>query len=254
MRNKKLNNSIIYTGPSLIDGKPIIVACIIKSGNVKTGNMLQTYILRADINPLEASRTGADVSICGDCKHRGKPTTNAAKKTAEGRTCYVNIGQGPSQVYKAFIKGNYPSITPEQTQEIGRNQMVRLGTYGDPAAVPQSVWNNLLMHSAGHTGYTHQHNTNGLTPDYKTLMYSADNPQDAISAHSKGYRTFRVIPVQAYKEHGNNALLTNEILCPASKENDKGITCKQCKLCTGSASKGKSIAIVAHGTSRNKVK
>jgi hypothetical protein len=63
-----------------------------------------------------------------------------------------------------------------------------------------------------------------------------------------------VIPVATYTREGSKALLNNEILCPASKENDKGITCNQCKLCTGSASAGKSIAIVAHGTSRNKFK
>ena len=85
-------------------------------------------------------------------------------------------------------------------------------------------------------------------------MYSADSTKDAQQAHAKGYRTFRVIPVATYTAQGSKALLNNEILCPASKENDKGITCNQCKLCTGSSSAGKSIAIVAHGTSRNKFK
>lgn len=247
----KLNNSIIYSGPSLIDGKPIIVVCIVKSGNVKTGNMLQTHIIRADISPMKANKTGADVSICGSCTHKGNPTDDASKKTAENRTCYVNLGQGPNQVFKAYQKGNYPIITAEQTQKIGRGRMVRLGTYGDPAAVPATVWENLLMHSAGHTGYTHQHN---MVPDYSRLMYSADSQQDAQQAHSKGYRTFRVIPVAQYDLQGKGALLTNEVLCPASKENDCGVTCTTCKLCTGSGSKAKSIAIVAHGTSRNAVK
>lgn len=246
----KLKNSIIYSGPSLIDGKPIIVVVIVKSGNIKTGNMLQTHILRADLDPMQASKTGADRSICGTCTHRGTPTDNAAKKTAEGRTCYVNLGQGPNQVFKAYKNGNYPIISAEQTQEIGRGRMIRLGTYGDPAAVPAHVFHDLLMHSAGHTGYTHAHD---ITPDYTRLMYSADSAPDAQQAHAKGYRTFRVIPVATYKAQGKAALLSNEILCPASKENDKGATCTTCKLCTGSNSKAKSIAIVAHGTSRNMV-
>jgi hypothetical protein len=257
----KLNNSIIYSGPSLIDGKPIIVVVIVKSGNIKTGNMLQSHILSADVSPMEASRTGQDVSICGACTHRGTPTEKPGKKTAENRTCYVNLGQGPNQVFKAYKKGNYPIITAEQTQEIGRGRMVRLGTYGDPAAAPAHVWDNLLKHSVGHTGYTHQHN---IAPDYTRLMFSADSAQDAQQAHAKGYRTFRVIPVATYKAQGKAALLTNEILCPASKENDRAVTCTTCKLCsgsdlgqaktsTGSNSKAKSIAIVAHGTSRNMV-
>lgn len=244
-------SSIIYNGPSLLDGQPIVVIAIISSNNAKTGNMIQTYIIRSDINPMQASKTGKDYSICGDCMHRGTATNNPDKKTAQGRTCYVNLGQGPNQVYKAYKANKYPTATPEQIEALGTGRMIRLGTYGDPAAVPATVWDNLLKNSTGHTGYTHQHDK---SPDYNRLMYSADNAQDAQNAHNKGHRTFRVIPVQDYAQNGKGALLHNEILCPASKENDKGITCNQCKLCTGSQSTGKSIAIVAHGTARNQYK
>lgn len=251
-RTPKARNSIIYSGPSQLDGQPIVVVAIVTSGNIKTGNMLQTHVLRVDMDPMKASKTGADFSICGNCTHRGTPSTDPAKKTAAGRTCYVNLGQGPNQVFKAYSAGKYPAATtPEQITRIGAGRMVRLGTYGDPAAVPSEVWTALLAESTGHTGYTHQHEHH---PDYSRMMYSADNAADAAAAHAKGYRTFRVIPVQDYSSKGTAALLNNEILCPASKENDRGITCSQCKLCTGSSSSGKSIAIVAHGTARNKFK
>ena len=247
MKKIKPTSSVIYQGPSVIDGSPIVVIAIVKSGNVKTGNMIQTHIIRSDIDPMLASKTGADFAICGNCKHRGTAHDKPAKKTAESRSCYVNLGQGPNQVFKAFIKGNYPQATPEQTQAIGRARMVRLGTYGDPAAVPQAVWDNLLMHSDGHTGYTHQHHTNQPSA-YTRTMYSADTPDEATQAHSKGYRTFRVIPVKQWHEHGKTTLMTNEILCPASKEAGYKSTCNTCKLCSGSTIKAKSIAIVAHGT------
>lgn len=251
-RTPAAKNSIIYSGPSMLDGSPIIVVAIVTSGNVKTGNMLQTHIIRADQSPMHASKTGADYSICGNCTHRGTPSTDPAKKTAAGRTCYVNLGQGPNQVFKAYSAGKYPTATtPEQITRIGAGRMVRLGTYGDPAAVPAAVWTALLAESTGHTGYTHQHEHR---PDYNRMMYSADNAADAAAAHAKGFRTFRVIPVQDYSSKGTASLLHNEILCPASKENDRGITCSQCKLCKGSSSSGKSIAIVAHGTARNKFK
>lgn len=248
---KKPVSSVIYSGPSLIDGKPIVVIAIVGSGNIKTGAMVQTWVIRSDINPLKASKTGADSSICGDCIHRGTPTDNPLKKTAQGRTCYVNLGQGGTQVYKAFKAGKYPTATNEQITALGTNRTVRLGTYGDPAAVPATVWDALLSKASTHTGYTHRHNAK---PDYNRMMYSADSAQDATAAQSKGYRTFRVIPVQTYIQQGKNALLSTEILCPASKENDKGITCLDCKLCTGSQSRAKSIAIVAHGTNRNAYK
>lgn len=251
-RTPKAKNSIIYSGPSQLDGSPIVVVAIVTSGNVKTGNMLQTHIIRADMDPMKASKTGADYSICGNCTHRGTPNEDPTKKTAQGRTCYVNLGQGPNQVFKAYKAGKYPTATtPEQIAALGAGRMIRLGTYGDPAAVPASVWDALLQHSTGHTGYTHQHDK---APDYSRMMYSADNAQDALQAQAKGYRTFRVIPVQDYSTNGKASILAGEILCPASKENDKGITCTQCKLCTGSTTAAKSIAIVAHGTARNKFK
>lgn len=258
IKTSKPKSSIIYSGPSMIDGKPIVCIAIVQSGNIKTGNMIQTHILRADINPLEASKTGADISICGDCMHRGTPTMDPLKKTAQGRTCYVNIGQGPTVVYKAFKAGKYPQATPEQITAIGSNRMVRLGTYGDPAALPDYVIDALLKESTGHTGYTHQHNQLKDKPSaYNRMMYSADSIEDAKQAHSKGYRTFRVISLKQWHEgqaKNQPVTLPNEILCPASKESDKGVTCSQCKLCTGSNTRAKSIAIVAHGSARNKVK
>ena len=62
-----MKHAIIYKGPSLLDGAPIVVIATYSNRNTKTGHVVQTYILRADINPLEASKTGADVSICGNC-------------------------------------------------------------------------------------------------------------------------------------------------------------------------------------------
>lgn len=253
IKTAKPVSSVIYNGPSLIDNQPIIVVAIISSKNSKTGNLIQTHILRSDVSPLEASKTGMDASICGDCIHRGTPTDNPLKKTAKGRTCYVNIGQGPTQVFKAFKAGKYPSATNEQITSIGRDRMIRLGTYGDPAAVPDYVWTLLLKDATGWTGYTHQHKAK-QSPDYSRMMYSADTMQDAQNAHNKGYRTFRVIPVKIYIEQGKASMLSNEILCPASKEAGQRVTCLDCRLCTGSQSKAKSIAIVAHGVARNNVK
>ncbi len=246
-RTHKAQSSIIYNGPSLIDGAPIVCVAIVTSGNQKTGNMVQTHIIRSDLSPLEASKTGQDFSICGNCKHRGTATTDSTKKQATGRTCYVNLGQGPNQVYKRLQGSGYPTATPEQVQNIGKGRNVRLGTYGDPAAVPASVWDALLAEATGHTGYTHQHDK---SPDYSRMMHSADTKAEALQAHRAGRRTFRVIPVAEYTAQGNAALLKTEIMCPASKEAGQRVTCDQCKLCSGSAINAKSIAIVAHGTNK----
>ena len=251
MKSIKPRSSIIYNGPSLIDGSPIVVVAIIKSGNRKTGNLIQSHILRADVDPLTASRNGTDFAICGNCTHRGTAHDGSnGKKTANGRTCYVNLGQGPLIVYKGLKRGIYPTADREQTRAIGRARMVRLGTYGDPQAVPATVWDDLLAESQGWTGYTHQHDA---APDYRRLMASADTPQQAEAFHNRGIRTFRVIPVSTWEGNGKAALMKAEALCPASKEAGYRATCETCKLCTGSNTAARSIAIVAHGTARNGV-
>ena len=89
---------IMYQGQSMLDGAPIVVIATMSTSNVKTGQMVQTWILRADINPVEASQTGDDSSICGNCVHRHY------NKGA----CYVNIGQAPNAVYKGYQRGIYP--------------------------------------------------------------------------------------------------------------------------------------------------
>ena len=246
---------IIYQGPSLIDGKQIVVIYLTGSDNVKTGNMAQTHILRADIAPITASRNGDDYSICGDCKHRGTPNPNKSTGWADKRSCYVNLIHGPNQVYKAFKAGKYPIITDyNQIKILGKNQNIRIGSYGDPLAVPSGVWSNLISESFTWTGYTHQAFNKSDSETINMCMVSVDNKDEYNQAQSKGFRTFRIIPYSEYKEFGHNSLMQNEILCPASKESNKeNITCFNCSLCKGQTIKGKSIAIVAHGMGKKHI-
>lgn len=232
-----MKSGIIYQGQSLIDGAPIVVIATYSDRNTKTGTMVQTYILRADINPLDASKTGADVSICGDCVHRGKPTSDPTRKQAEGRTCYVNLGQGVLITWRAWQRGVYPVADNAATRRaIGRGRMVRVGTYGDPGAVPADVWDDLLADAQGWTAYTHR---SGWRPEL--AMQSADSLEQAKAHWQAGRRTFRVI----WK--GQKIDETREVLCPASKEAGRRTTCAACKLCAGTATRSpKSVAIHAH--------
>ncbi len=237
---------IIYQGPSKIDGSPIIAVYINSSKNKKTGNMAQVYILRRDVDPITASRSGADYAICGDCKHRGKANPNKTTGWADDRSCYVNLGQGPGQVFKAYKAGKYKTATLNELPAIGSGAFIRLGAYGDPMAVPSHIFRALLSKAKGHTGYTHQADT---LPDdnHSSMMISADTPEQAQSLHDQGKRTFRVIPIKQWQDKGHASLLPHEILCPASKEAGKRVTCSDCLLCSGQHTKAKSIAIPAHG-------
>jgi hypothetical protein len=240
-----MSGIIFYQGPSSIDGSPIVGIAIDSSKNRKTGGLIQTYIIRSDIAPLDASKTGADVSICGSCKHRGMPTDNPMKKQAEGRACYVNLGRGPTTVYKGLKRGIYPHATPDQAQEFTAGQGVRLGAYGDPAAIPRAAWDVLLAKASFWTGYTHNLKVQPSMADL--CMVSAGSQQQSASAKAHGRRSFRVIPLAQWKAKGKAAVSSHEILCPASAEAGSRVTCDKCKLCNGTKSKGKSIAIVAHG-------
>lgn len=224
---------IIYDGPSLLDGLPIVVIATFDSDNTKTGDMVQTWIMRSDIDPITASRTGADVSICGNCQHRGRPH-NGDTGWARDRSCYVNLLFGPNQVFKTYQRGRYQHT--DELREIGRNKLIRIGSYGDGAAVPQHVWDELCSEASGWTAYTHQGNSR---PD--RYMTSADTLAQAQDAWSRGERTFRVLKTAL-------DLQPNEILCPASAEAGKRTTCANCKLCAGASIAAKNIGIVAHGT------
>ena len=224
--------AVIHRAPSLIDGEPIVVVAVWGSKNSKTGDMLQTYILREDIDPLTASKLGEDFSICGNCAFKGTPTLDPDKKQAEERTCYVVLGQGPLVVWKGLLRGIYPERTkPHERRAIGKGRMVRIGTYGDGAAVEFEVWRDLIQDAQGHTAYSH----NGGDPEF--YMQSADSLADARSAWASGYRTFRVVA------DASHLVRSHEILCPS----DRGVQCVDCRLCGGSSKQAKSIAIVVHG-------
>ena len=225
--------AILYQGPSVLDGKPIVVIAVWSSANRKTGDMLQTYILRSDIDPREANKYGEDESICGNCRHKGTPTFDPTKALAEGRTCYVNMGQGVLIVYNGFRAGKYPVASP---RTVGRKRKVRIGTYGDGAAAPSYVWDELLSEADGHTAYSH----NGGDP--QRYMVSVDTLTQAKVAWASKYRTFRVI------QHVSEIDRTHEVLCPASKEAGYKATCATCLLCGGTSVQAKSIAIPVHGS------
>lgn len=232
---RRPNSLVIWQGQSLIDGAPLIVIAsgLRSSKNLKTGDMVQTYILRADVSPLAAVRAGADASICGTCIHRG------AAANGSGRTCYVEVGKGPEAIWKAWQRGRIPAAGAEP---VATGRTVRLGTYGDPAAVPADIWRGLLRGSAGRTGYTHQWRTAWIDISLRTLvMASADTPADRHAAVAAGWRTFRVaLPSDPVR-------LPGESVCPASAEAGKKLTCAQCRACSGANGRRGTIVIAAHG-------
>jgi hypothetical protein len=74
-------------------------------------------------------------------------------------------------------------------------------------------------------------------------MASTDTPDEASVAQAKGWRTFRVS-----LNNERDGLRKGEVLCPASAEAGKKLTCAQCRACDGtSTARRGSVYIPAHG-------
>ena len=225
----KARGYVVYEGSSLLDGSPIVAIVTLQSANRKTGDIVQTWILRSDVHPLSALKSGQDAAICGDCKHR----------PFLGGACYVNVGQAPSRVWGAYKAGKYPRLNPWEVAERIAGRVLRLGSYGDPAAVPSWVWRALVHKANGWTGYTHQWRIRQSLHDL--CMASVDNEEEYQQAKASGWRTFRV-------RTEDETLMQREIACPASDEAGNKTTCERCRLCAGTAKPAKDIAIIVHGT------
>jgi hypothetical protein len=207
-----------------------------KSANVKTGAMVQVWILNRADSPVISVKNGSDQNVCFDCVHRG---TDGFKD----RTCYVNVAQGPNAVWKAYRAGNYPFLPIDRYAEVFQGRTVRLGAYGEPVLIPMPIIEALTSASKGWTGYTHQWRNPQFQSYRAYVMASCDRVQDSIDAKSMGWRHFRV-------RTSAQELLPGEIMCPASEESGKRTTCEKCKLCSGSRGPRearKNIAIIVHG-------
>jgi len=305
---------ILYEGPSLLDGAPIVVIAT-EDENPKTGRMLYTWIFRQDRPPEVAAYDGSDDAICGDCKFRAAVSARNPsetiwpeldrrewEKSKKSRTCYVRLSPAegadealpPSEVWRAWKAGEFNEFTIMQTWYKGGETTwtlkdweaddeqnwrytgplpVRIGSYGDPAAVPTRVWAELVRYQKHWTGYTHMWKPKMCSvckgegerrstiflgfcgkcdgvgkidrcdPDLKTYcMASVDTPEERAEAQALGWRTFMVVPF--YEDHGtiNQIHGRHEILCPATDPHPKrNATCATCLLCRGTSASAPSI-------------
>lgn len=230
---------VVWEGLSPVDGAPIVLIATLKSANRKTGDMVQTWILRQDMAPGEAIATGADASVCGSCPHRGRMVDG--RNT--GRSCYVDPHKAPLSVWRTYQRGGYARVSPLVAGRLLAGRSIRLGAYGDPAMVPLSVLRALVARASGHTGYTHQwRNVNYRYRDL--LMASADSIDDYKQARRKGYRAFVVVPRDA------DSYPAGTVECMAVRDRNPK-QCIDCGACAGTrngaVSGAVSIAIRAHG-------
>ena len=230
---------VLYKGISQLDNEtPIMVVMsgfTKDSSNVKTGPLVQLYILPVHDTPKDTYFSGSK-AVCGDCKYNGN------------NGCYVrwsNLGS----VWKSAK--SQAAIPMTLSKEFLRGLRVRVGAAGDPAAVPVSVWSELLSTCENYTGYTHQWNK----PEHQDLqdlfMASVDNARENIKAYALGWSTFFVTDSEEEaKKEGTRCLAS------AGKTDSHGLptTCASCMLCNGKSRKQKTITEVLHGASNTQHK
>ena len=217
---------ILYEGPSAINGADIVAILTLNSTNVKTGNMAQLWILAKDTAPHIAKKEGKDDAVCGDCPIK--------------KECYVLTFQGPLSVWNAYKRGSYEYPVDSAGSiylwdSILSDLIIRFGAYGDPAALPPYLIEDIAANCKDFTGYTHQWNKPKFAFLKNYFMASVESVGLAIHAASLGFRTFRI-------KSKDMLLGDTEIICPS----DTGVQCVDCKLCNG-GKQAANIVIDAHG-------
>ena len=221
-----MNGFLFYRGKSPIDNAPLIGLATLVSDNRKTGNLVQTWILREDISPTEARRTGADRSHCGDCPVKAP--------------CYVNWGHAPLNIWNTYHRGGYIDLRrkPSMMRRVVSGRVVRMGAAGDPSMIPLQHWSRVLEGADGWTGYTHQWREPWAQPMRELCMASVETIGDQDLARAMGWRTYRI-------RRQDEPLARNEIACPSDTT---GRQCIACKACDGALKpSAASVAIIVHG-------
>jgi hypothetical protein len=226
---KKKPHGILWEGPSPFDGAPIVAISVWSNANRKTGACAQVYIIRADVAPVEAIRRGDDISVCVYCPMRGP-------YGYEGRSCYVQVGNGPTSVYRTYIAGKYEQIDASHFDGV----VVRWGAYGDPAMLPEAVVTSVNARVSGRLGYTHQWRFPWASWTRGVFMASVETEAQETKARTLGWGTFRAGASDG-SDMGSSVVCNNE---------RTGVTCVECGACDGRAA---SIVIPAHGWGKGNV-
>lgn len=213
-------------------GHDYVVIATLKTNNRKTGDMIQVWILLVDVSPVEGVKTGIDaLSVCIGCIF------------ATGEGCYVNVGQAPLAIWKAFHRGLYETLPLAGYPLIFTGRKVRFGAYGNPSLIPLAKVKLIAGLSDGWTGYFHDwKDMHSLTAQAygKFFMASTETEDSRCKANEKGLRYFHVSPEQP----------EGTLECLADSH---GIACIDCNLCNGNRLRNaKPIWINPHGSQRQR--
>ena len=230
-----MNGFVLYRGPSLIGDGDIVAIATLESKNEKTGDMVQVWILPEHDDPLAALHNGTNDGVCGNCPLQGTRVDGRM----ENRVCYVNLGQAPLGIWRAYKRGSYPMFNRAVDQPMLEDREIRIGAYGDPAALPTSLVKYLASVGSSWTGYSHQlfwidqRRAKALA---KYLMASCHTKAMDAEARRRGWRPFTAIAEGQTPPE-------NSVHCPHYTH---GVQCRDCLLCQGTSKNAKAVYVIAH--------
>ena len=221
---KKPSGYLLHKG--LVNGSPFLVIATMQSSNVKTGNMVQIWIILENQHPVDGVASGLDAStICRGCPF------------ASGNGCYVNVGQAPRGIWAGYHRGIYPMLERANYSKVFRGRKVRFGAYGNPTLIPLTIVEAIASRSSGWTGYFHDWRENPDAKAYGEYFMASTETRDSFkAATAQGFRVFHASPVKP----------DDSLECLSET---KGVECAACGLCAGlTKHRSPNIWINPHGS------
>ena len=210
----------IWQGKSRFNGEDISAYLTYKkSENRKTGEIPQVWILADAMSPTDAVASGDDRAVCHLCEY----SWYRRKLTGSKVKCYVLPFAAPRSVWVSSRDKNVCSY--RDYAPIIKDRVLRLGAYGDPCAVPISVWYKLRSVGLKRMlAYTHQWHLKG-NQRYRSICLASTTPDNREHAIALGWKTFTTVP--------KGSDYDKPCLCPASTTSPHygTVTCGTCGLC-----------------------
>lgn len=200
----------------------LVFTCVTKtSENDKTGNMIQSYLIDKErINEKRVYGTH-----CEKCNIVDKCYVQHDKVSVRGALKKLIGNQNTSYHFVTLDQAlTYLQIS---------NKKLRMGSYGDPSALPLSDLEKIKKAVKGRmTSYTHFWRE--IPTQYRRYcMASVETPSDRLLAESLGYRCYVVTK-------DDEEVDTSLVICPNYTHN---VTCDDCMLCDGAKDNDKRKSI-----------
>lgn len=233
---KEIINHNLEKGFVIYEDDVRVAIGTMSTSNIKTGNMVQVWILDRNTEPHILVKNGGDHTVCGSCPLRN------------GNGCYVTVHQAPLQVFRSWKRGIYSNNYDAFLDVVENSRSVRFGAYGDPSFIDYKILFQIANRCKDYTGYTHQWRNKGFDPIYLNILKpSVDNERQLKQLarlneeNNTNHGYFRLVDDYSQMQEG-------EIICDSDAF---GTQCINCLKCKGNDYK---IVIKKHGSKAKKIK